>query len=185
MPSLHGRTVLLGLCRAIKRTREMKKILLVVLIGILCPYAFGESYPRHSAGVRIAGGAYEHSSDRRGARVIAGAEACLFCDNPRGLFVEYSHFFPPDSDNYEGADLVAAGIRLQTRQKTRLFFDFGIAAGNSRMGATSTSTVGAALGAGLQISVGEHFYFSPFFRTYPMNKSYISGSVGAGFGWRF
>jgi len=163
----------------------MKKNLLIVLIGILCPYAFGESYPRHSAGVRIAGGSYRHAGDPSGARVIAGAEACFFCDNPRGLFVEYSHFFPPDSDIYNGADLIGAGIRLQTRQKTRFFFDFGIAAGNSRMRATSTSTVGATLGAGLQVNAGEHFYFSPFFRTYPMNRSYISGSIGAGFGWRF
>src|SRR5262245_36866098 len=128
----------------------MRKHWFIVLIGILCPYTFGQSYPRHSAGVRIAGGSYGQASDRSGTRAIVGAEACLFCDNPRGLFVEYSHFFPPDLDTYGSANLIATGIRLQTRQKTRFFFDLGIAAGNSRMRSTSTSTIGAALGVGLE-----------------------------------
>jgi hypothetical protein len=163
----------------------MKKILLIVVIAILCPCLHGQSYPQHSAGVRIAGGSYGHANDRSGARLILGGEACVYCEGTRALFLEYSHFFPPSSDAYDNADLVAAGIRLQTRQKTRFFFDVGIAAGNSRMRSTSTSTVGAALGVGLQVSVGEHFYLSPFFRTYPMNRSYISGSFGTGLGWRF
>jgi len=162
----------------------MKTTLLIVLIGILCPSAFGESYPQHSAGIRIAGGSYGASA-RSGTRGIAGAEACLYCEGPQALFVEYSHFFPPGSGIYNGADLVAGGIRLQTRQRTRFFFDFGIAAGNSRTRSTSVSTVGASLGAGLQVNAGEHFYFSPFFRSYPMNSSYIAGSFGAGLGWRF
>jgi hypothetical protein len=162
----------------------MKKTLLIVLIGIVCPYAFGESYPRHLAGVRTAGGSYGEN-DQSGPRGIAGAEACLYCDGPRGLFLEYSHFFPPSSGTDNRADLVAAGFRLQNRQRTRFFFDFGIAAGNSRVGSTSISTVGAALGVGLQVNAGEHFYLSPFFRTYPMNRSNIAGSFGTGVGWRF
>src|SRR6476660_50577 len=111
----------------------MKKTLLIALIGILCPYAFGESYPRHSVGGRIAGGFYGSSDGQSGTRGITGAEACLYCDGRRGLFLEYSHFFPPGSGIYNSADLVAAGIRLQTAQKTRVFFDVGIAAGNSRV----------------------------------------------------
>lgn len=162
----------------------MKKTLLILLIGIFPPHAFGESYPRHSAGLRTAGGSYG-ASDQGGARGIAGGEACLYCDGPRGLFLEYSHFFPtgPGMDN--GADLVAAGFRLQSRQRTRFFFDFGIAAGNTRDRTTSESTIGAALGVGLQINSGEHFYLSPFFRSYPMNRSSIAASFGAGVGWRF
>jgi hypothetical protein len=163
----------------------MKKALLVVLIGILCPYASGQSYSRYSAGVRIAGGSYGYANDRSGARIIAGAEACIYCDNRRALFLEYSHFFPPSSNTHEGADLVAAGIRLQTRQKTRFFFDVGIAAGNSRERSTSVSTVGVALGIGLQVNPGERLYFSPFFRTYPMTRHYVAGSFGMGLGWRF
>lgn len=163
----------------------MKKFLLIVWIGILCPYARGESYPRHSAGVRLAGGSYGHGSDRSGTRFITGGEACLFCDEAHGWFLEYSHFFPPGSGGYHNADLIAGGLRLQTRQKTRFFFDIGIAAGNSRMNSTSTSSVGVALGAGVQLNIGEHLYLSPFFRTYPMNRQYISGSFGTGLGWRF
>jgi len=165
---------------------HMKKTLLIVLVGILCPYAFGESYPRHSAGLRTAGGSYGgNSNEQSGARGIAGGEACLYCDGPRGLFMEYSHFFPTGTGIDNGADLVAAGFRLQNRQKTRFFFDFGIAAGNSREGAKSESTVGAALGVGLQINSGDHFYLSPFFRSYPMSRSSIAASFGTGVGWRF
>jgi hypothetical protein len=163
----------------------MKKILSIVLIAVLSPHAYGQLFPQHSAGVRVAGGYYGDSHDQGGTRGIVGAEACLFCEGRRAWFLEYSHFFPPGSGVYDNADLVAAGIRLQSRRKAMFFFDIGVAVGNSRLRSTSLSTVGAAFGSGLQITVGPRLYFSPFFRIYPMNHTYIAGSFGTGLGLRF
>jgi hypothetical protein len=163
----------------------MRRILPIVLIVVLCPNAYGQLFPEHSAGVRVAGGYYGEAGDQGGTRAIVGAEACLFCEGRRALFLEYSHFFPPGSGPYDNADLVAAGIRLQSRRKAMFFFDIGAAVGNSRVRSTSVSTVGATFGAGLQIEVGSRLYFSPYFRIYPMNHTYIAGSFGSGLGLRF
>ena len=162
----------------------MRKILSIVLIAVLCPHTYGQLFPQHSAGVRVAGGYYGDADSQGGTRGIVGGEACLFCEGSRALFLEYSHFFP-GSGVYDNADLVAAGIRLQGRQKTRFFFDVGVSVGNSRVRSTSLSSVGATLGAGLQIPVGPRLYFSPSFRIYPMNHANIAGSFGTGVGLRF
>jgi len=162
----------------------MRKILSIVLIALLCPRTYGQLFPQHSAGIRVAGGYYGDAHDQGGTRGILGGEACLFCEDRRALFLEYSHFFP-GSDVYDNADLVAAGIRLQGREKNRFFFDVGVAVGNSRVRSTSVSTVGATFGAGFQITVGPRLYFSPFFRIYPMNHTNIAGSFGTGLGLRF
>ena len=164
----------------------MKKILSIVLIAALSPYAYGQLFPQHSAGIRVAGGYYGDVHDQGGTRGIVGAEACLFCEGRRAWFLEYSHFFPPGSGVYDNADLVAAGIRLQSRRKAMFFFDIGVAVGNSRLRSTSSvSTVGAAFGSGVQITIGPRLYFSPYFRIYPMNHTYIAGSFGTGLGLRF
>src|SRR4030095_5236876 len=165
--------------------REMRKFLSIVLIAVLCPHAYGQLFPQHSAGVRVAGGYYGNADDQGGTRGIVGAEACLFCEGRRALFLEYSHFFPPGSSIYDSADLVAPGIRLQSRRKAMFFFDVGVAVGNSRVRSTSLSTVGATFGSGLQITVGPRLYFSPYFRIYPMSHTNIAGSFGTGLGLRF
>jgi len=163
----------------------MREILLIVLIAVVCPEAHGQLFPEHSAGVRVAGGYYGYTNAQGGTRGIVGAEACLFCEGRRALFLEYSHFFPPGSGSYNNADLVAAGIRLQGYRKAWFFFDVGVAVGNSRGDSTSVSTVGAMLGSGVQIAAGRRLYFSPFFRIYPMTHGSIAGSFGTGVGLRF
>jgi len=162
----------------------MRRILSIVLIAVLCPHAYGQLYPQHSAGVRVAGGYYGDADDQGGTRGIVGAEACLFCEGRRALFLEYSHFFP-GSGVYDSADLVAAGIRLQSFRKVLFFFDLGVAVGNSRVRSTSVSSVGATFGSGVQINAGPRLYFSPFFRIYPMSHTNIAGSFGTGLGLRF
>ena len=162
----------------------MRKTLAIVLIAVFCPQAYGQLFPQHSAGVRVAGGYYGDANGQGGTRGIVGGEACLFCEGRRALFLEYSHFFP-GSSVYDNADLVAAGIRLQSQRKATFFFDLGVAVGNSRVRSTTVSSVGATFGSGLQISVGPRLYFSPFFRIYPMNHTNIAGSFGTGVGLRF
>ena len=97
----------------------MRKILSIVLIALLCPRTYGQLFPQHSAGIRVAGGYYGDAHDQGGTRGIVGGEACLFCEDRHALFLEYSHFFP-GSDVYDNADLVAAGIRLQGREKKQV-----------------------------------------------------------------
>lgn len=162
----------------------MRRTLSIVLIAVLCPHAYGQLFPQHSAGVRVAGGYYGDADNQGGTRGIVGAEACLFCEGRRALFLEYSHFFP-GVGVYDSADLVAGGIRLQSRRKALFFFDVGAAFGNSRVRSNSVSSVGFTFGSGLQINVGPRFYLSPFFRIYPMTHTNIAGSFGTGLGFRF
>ena|SRR5688572_6890760 len=162
----------------------MRKTLSIVLIVLICPQTYGQLFPQHSAGVRVAGGYYGDANGQGGTRGIVGGEACLFCEGRRALFLEYSHFFP-GSAGYDNADLVAAGLRLQSERKAKFFFDVGVAVGNSRVRSSTVSSVGATFGAGLQITLGPRFYFSPSFRIYPMNHTNIAGSFGTGLGLRF
>jgi len=167
------------------------RLLLLTLLGLPL---FAQST---SVGAFVRGGAFSASSGggtSGGAQ--AGVEACVLCAGRRGLFAEYSHWFSIDrgiGDRVSSADLFAAGLRIQSRRATGIFFDIGLAGGRDwHSSGRHGGIAGVVGGAGVRIPVAQHWFVRPQVRLYGMSPHSLEGvelhwivSAGVGVDYRF
>ena len=165
----------------------MHKVLLMAgLAGLLSQSAWAQDNPRLEAGLKGGAGAYSYVDDNARSRGVVGLEVCAYCSGRFALFGGFSHFLPPGAPSHYGAaNLVEGGLRIQGRRRVRPFFDAGIAVANSRFRMRTRITGGLALGAGVTILAGPHFYIRPQARVYAMNQAYLAVAGEIGIGWRF
>jgi hypothetical protein len=131
-------------------------------------------------GAMVRGGAFSaSSSDGAAGGAQMGVEACLLCAGRIGLFAEYSHWFSIDrgiGDRVSSADLAAAGLRIQSRRPTSVFFDIGLAGGRDWHSSGQHGGIGGIVaGGGVRIPITPQWMLRPQVRLYGMSPHSIEG----------
>jgi len=152
---------------------------------------------RTEFGGMAGGGAFAVASGGAAGAGQFGVEACLFCPGRLAVFAEYSHWVTAGagafSDRVRNADVAGGGLRIQWREHVRPFLDIGVAGGLDQHSEGGGGGIGGiALGAGVRIPVGEHWYVRPQFRIYCLSPHSVEGlsvhvaeAFSVGVGYRF
>jgi hypothetical protein len=135
----------------------------------------------------IGGGGGFGAPDASGTYWVAGAEGCFFCGRRAALFAEYNHYGRADGQTViRSADAVAGGLRVQARpRRIRPYFDIGIAGGQDHFRNRAHNLIGVAMGGGVAISLGEHWYVRPGVRLQFMSYLHYGLSADISLGFRF
>lgn len=135
----------------------------------------------------LGGGGTFGAEDVSGTYWVAGAEGCFFCDKKAALFAEYNHYgLSSGRTVIRSADLFSAGLRLQRGpSRIRPYFDVGVTGGQDRFLAKSHNLVGMAMGGGVSVSLGKHWYVRPGVRMQVTSGLHYGLWAGASIGYRF
>jgi hypothetical protein len=148
-----------------------------------------ENHP-YELGIKGGAGLLGHRDDAVPARPSFGVEACFSCQNRVAWFADYSHLFDSRGGSaYRSAEFLAAGLRIQFRQRVRPYVDVGLALGHSRFGPggdpDTFTGAGLALGVGVRIPIGSRLYVRPQYRLAFLKDSFAAALGEVGVGWRF
>jgi hypothetical protein len=127
------------------------------------------------------------AEDVSGTYWVAGAEGCFFCNKKAALFVEYNHYgLSSGRTPISSADMFSGGLRLQRAEgRLRPYFDVGVTGGQDHFMRDSHNLVGVALGGGVSISLGKHWYVRPGVHLQFTNWFHYGLWGGASVGYRF
>jgi hypothetical protein len=135
----------------------------------------------------LGGGGAFVAEDASATYWVAGAEACFFCNGRAALFAGYSHYgLASGGSVIHSADLVSGGLRVQTKPaRVRPYFDIGITGGQDHFLNRAHNLVGLALGGGVAISLGQHWYVRPGVQLHVTNGPHVGMAGVASLGYRF